>query len=167
MVGKRGCEDGCVFDRMYSVKKKEEHRVLCVSASVLRGYFPAEKDFEEYIARKEDRVFKTEKQSAFLFYSPDGISDSEKKEIEEASLPEEGSEVVKELADTEKLVSDKEAELEQLGGEEAEEFMKDYIERLHRYNETKDCSQFLLGKLASYRGATVKEMHEEFGVESD
>ncbi|KAJ1826297.1 hypothetical protein LPJ73_009044 [Coemansia sp. RSA 2703] len=42
-----------------------------------------------------------------------------------------------------------------------------HMDRLHRYNDIKDAGQVLFGKLAELRGKTVKEMHQEYGVESD
>lgn len=35
---------------------------------------------------------------------------------------------------------------------------------IHKYNETKDLAQFLMGKLAEMEQCTVKEVHERMGV---
>lgn len=43
--------------------------------------------------------------------------------------------------------------------------MKEYINLLHKYNETKDACQFLLGKLAEIEGTTVKELYPRFDLE--
>ncbi|KAJ2782191.1 hypothetical protein GGI15_002989 [Coemansia interrupta] len=42
-----------------------------------------------------------------------------------------------------------------------------HMERLHTYNDIKDAGQVLFGKLAELRGKTAREMHEEYGVQSD
>lgn len=35
---------------------------------------------------------------------------------------------------------------------------------LHQYNEIKDATQVVLGRLAAVEGQTLKEMHERFGI---
>ncbi|KAK3912930.1 DNA repair protein SWI5-like protein [Frankliniella fusca] len=35
---------------------------------------------------------------------------------------------------------------------------------LHEFNEIKDATQVVLGKLASIEGKTLKELHEQFGL---
>lgn len=42
-----------------------------------------------------------------------------------------------------------------------------HIERLHKYNETKDVAQELIGKIASLEGATVKSLYPRFELEED
>ncbi|KIJ53943.1 hypothetical protein M422DRAFT_24941 [Sphaerobolus stellatus SS14] len=51
--------------------------------------------------------------------------------------------------------------------EDAEKIVNNHIKRLHRYNEAKDATQLLIGKLAAIRQATVKELHEEYGLTKD
>lgn len=38
---------------------------------------------------------------------------------------------------------------------------------LHKYNETKDAAQIVLGALANIEGVTVKEMHNKMGLPLD
>lgn len=45
--------------------------------------------------------------------------------------------------------------------------VKVYMDKLHRYNETKDTTQDLLGRLATRERTTVKELHERFGLDPD
>jgi hypothetical protein len=40
-----------------------------------------------------------------------------------------------------------------------------YMEQLHRYNETKDVAQELIGRVASVQGQTVKAMYPKYGLE--
>ncbi|KAL7424838.1 swi5-like zinc finger protein [Cryptotrichosporon argae] len=39
-----------------------------------------------------------------------------------------------------------------------------HIKRLHEYNEVKDSTQALIGKLAVMTGTTVRAIHEGFGL---
>lgn len=41
---------------------------------------------------------------------------------------------------------------------------KKYIEKLHKYNEIKDATQCLLGKLAEINKCTINEMHSNYGL---
>ncbi|TCD64745.1 swi5-like zinc finger protein [Steccherinum ochraceum] len=58
------------------------------------------------------------------------------------------------------------AELQKVLGEgqNADEIVSKHIKLLHRYNEAKDATQILIGKLAMHRGSTIKEVHEEYGL---
>lgn len=38
------------------------------------------------------------------------------------------------------------------------------LDLIHKYNETKDIAQFLMGKLAEMEQCTVKKIHEKMGV---
>lgn len=42
--------------------------------------------------------------------------------------------------------------------------LQSHIDNLHRYNEIKDAAQLVLGRLAEMEEATLKEMHEKYGV---
>ncbi|KAF9488655.1 hypothetical protein BDN71DRAFT_1457027 [Pleurotus eryngii] len=54
---------------------------------------------------------------------------------------------------------------EQLGRSvDAEKVVKQHIKLLHEYNEAKDAAQVLIGRLASLREMTVREVHESFGL---
>lgn len=44
------------------------------------------------------------------------------------------------------------------------EELQSHIEALHRYNETKDAAQLVMGRLAELEGVTIKEIHEKYGV---
>ncbi|XP_013775580.1 DNA repair protein SWI5 homolog [Limulus polyphemus] len=61
---------------------------------------------------------------------------------------------------------DMEIELLQSQGFRIEE-LQWHIDKLHEYNEIKDAAQCVLGQLASLDGATVKELHERYGLTMD
>lgn len=42
---------------------------------------------------------------------------------------------------------------------------KTFIRKLNKYNESKDICQSLIGKLAELTNSTIKELHEEMGVD--
>ncbi|OLY83856.1 Biogenesis of lysosome-related organelles complex 1 subunit 2 [Smittium mucronatum] len=48
--------------------------------------------------------------------------------------------------------------------DEAKTLVKDHIETLHLYNETKDAAQIVLGKLAEMQNKTIKELHADFNI---
>ncbi|PIL31210.1 hypothetical protein GSI_05908 [Ganoderma sinense ZZ0214-1] len=52
-------------------------------------------------------------------------------------------------------------------GENAEKIVSRHIKLLHRYNETKDATQILIGKLTTYRQTTIRKMHEDYGLTDD
>ncbi|KAF8529553.1 DNA repair protein [Hysterangium stoloniferum] len=52
-------------------------------------------------------------------------------------------------------------------GEDAEKIVNGYIKLLHQYNEAKDATQLLIGKLAAIRQVTVRELHEDYGLTID
>lgn len=45
-----------------------------------------------------------------------------------------------------------------------EEKISKKLDLIHKYNETKDIAQFLMGKLAEMEQCTVKKIHEKMGV---
>ncbi|KZS89148.1 hypothetical protein SISNIDRAFT_459140 [Sistotremastrum niveocremeum HHB9708] len=46
----------------------------------------------------------------------------------------------------------------------AEVVVNKHIKLLHQYNEAKDATQILIGRLAAARQTTVKNLHEEYGL---
>ncbi|KAI0778956.1 DNA repair protein [Trametes elegans] len=57
-------------------------------------------------------------------------------------------------------------ELQQVLGEDenAEQIVSRHIKLLHRYNEAKDATQILIGKLAAYRQTTIRQVHNDYGL---
>ncbi|GLB43543.1 putative swi5 [Lyophyllum shimeji] len=51
--------------------------------------------------------------------------------------------------------------------EDAEKIAKHHIQLLHRYNEAKDATQILIGRLATLRGTTVRQIHEDLDLNGD
>ncbi|PFH49785.1 hypothetical protein AMATHDRAFT_4550 [Amanita thiersii Skay4041] len=49
-------------------------------------------------------------------------------------------------------------------GEDAETIVKKHIEQLHRYNEAKDATQILIGRLAALKQTTVRQIHDELDL---
>ncbi|KAF8131555.1 DNA repair protein [Boletus edulis] len=48
--------------------------------------------------------------------------------------------------------------------ENAEEIVSRHIKLLHRYNEAKDATQILIGRLAAIRGTTIRQIHQDMGL---
>ncbi|KAJ8454873.1 hypothetical protein ONZ45_g19134 [Pleurotus djamor] len=67
------------------------------------------------------------------------------------------AELQQEMADLQKRLGD---------GVNAEEIVKRHIRLLHDYNEAKDAAQILIGRLANMRETTVRQIHEEMGLET-
>ncbi|KDN37208.1 Swi5-domain-containing protein [Tilletiaria anomala UBC 951] len=76
------------------------------------------------------------------------------------------SEQEKEVA-VEALQAQAEQLEEQLGGRDAEQIVKEHIRLLHEYNEVKDATQILLGRLAHIEGVTIKAMHQRYDLPMD
>ncbi|KAI0714655.1 DNA repair protein [Earliella scabrosa] len=51
--------------------------------------------------------------------------------------------------------------------ENAEQIVSRHIKLLHRYNEAKDATQILIGKLSAYRQTTIRQLHNDFGLKDD
>ncbi|OJT08333.1 hypothetical protein TRAPUB_785 [Trametes pubescens] len=51
--------------------------------------------------------------------------------------------------------------------EDAAQIVSRHIKLLHQYNEAKDATQILIGKLASYRQATIRQVHNDYGLADD
>ncbi|KAF8555143.1 hypothetical protein OG21DRAFT_1508082 [Imleria badia] len=59
-----------------------------------------------------------------------------------------------------------EAEIDELqkrlgADENAEEIVSRHIKLLHRYNEAKDATQILIGRLAAIKGTTIRQIHQD------
>jgi len=52
----------------------------------------------------------------------------------------------------------------QLENEDAGKILSYHHELLHKYNETKDAAQFLIGKLATFKETTIKQLHAEYNL---
>lgn len=49
--------------------------------------------------------------------------------------------------------------------EDNEQYKRDKITTFHLYNEIKDTTQMILGKLAARKGKTVKDLYQEYGLD--
>ncbi|KAG7094116.1 hypothetical protein E1B28_007730 [Marasmius oreades] len=49
-------------------------------------------------------------------------------------------------------------------GEDAAKIVDNHIKLLHRYNEIKDATQMLIGRLANIKEMTVREIHREMDL---
>ncbi|KAL1709458.1 DNA repair protein [Schizophyllum commune] len=70
---------------------------------------------------------------------------------------------------TEARMADLEAEITRLQAElgadvDAEKIVKKHIKLLHRYNEAKDATQILIGRLANLKDTTIKQIHEDYDL---
>ncbi|KAG5715896.1 hypothetical protein E4T56_gene20149 [Termitomyces sp. T112] len=55
---------------------------------------------------------------------------------------------------------------EKLGAhEDAEKIVQRHIKLLHQYNEAKDATQILIGRLAVLKGTTIRQIHEDLGLD--
>ncbi|KAI0370048.1 hypothetical protein BV20DRAFT_967037 [Pilatotrama ljubarskyi] len=64
------------------------------------------------------------------------------------------------------------AEIEELQkvlgeNEDAGRIVSRHIKLLHRYNEAKDATQILIGKLAAYQQTTIRQVHNDYGLADD
>ncbi|KAF7347289.1 hypothetical protein MVEN_01484200 [Mycena venus] len=48
--------------------------------------------------------------------------------------------------------------------EDADAIVKKHIKLLHRYNEAKDATQILIGKLATLKETTVRQIHDDLDL---
>ncbi|KIM82325.1 hypothetical protein PILCRDRAFT_8131 [Piloderma croceum F 1598] len=51
--------------------------------------------------------------------------------------------------------------------EDSEKIVSRHIKLLHRYNESKDATQILIGRLASLKQTTVKQIHTDMELAGD
>lgn len=47
---------------------------------------------------------------------------------------------------------------------DAEAIVKTHIKLLHQYNEAKDATQILIGRLATLKGSTIRQIHEDYDL---
>ncbi|ORY35040.1 Swi5-domain-containing protein [Naematelia encephala] len=52
----------------------------------------------------------------------------------------------------------------ELSGKNPDEITATHIKRLHTYNEIKDTTQALIGKLAVLNNTTIRAVHEDLGL---
>ncbi|KAH9989071.1 DNA repair protein [Russula compacta] len=52
-------------------------------------------------------------------------------------------------------------------GEDAQLIVSQHIKLLHRYNEAKDATQIIIGKLAVHKQTTIRQTHEDYGLMDD
>ncbi|RDB29444.1 DNA repair protein SWI5 [Hypsizygus marmoreus] len=49
--------------------------------------------------------------------------------------------------------------------EDPEKIVKNHIKLLHQYNEAKDATQILIGRLATLKETTVRQIHDDLGLD--
>jgi len=54
-----------------------------------------------------------------------------------------------------------------LSGEDPQKIVSRHIKLLHEYNEAKDAAQMLMGKIAGVKQTTVKQLHEDYGLDPE
>ncbi|EJU04156.1 hypothetical protein DACRYDRAFT_105225 [Dacryopinax primogenitus] len=80
-------------------------------------------------------------------------------------MPSSSKELTKE---EEEGIREEIAELEnELGGKDPDAAIKEHIALLHQYNELKDATQIMIGKMATMKDTTVRKLHEDYGLTSD
>lgn len=68
----------------------------------------------------------------------------------------------------EKLQAEIDALQQKLGDNvKAETIVSNHIKLLHRYNEAKDATQILIGRLASLKGTTIRQIHIDMALLDD
>jgi len=72
----------------------------------------------------------------------------------------------KELSnDEEEQILEEIAELEkELNGKDPHVAMKEHIDLLHEYNELKDATQGMIGKMANMKDTTITQLHDDYGL---
>ncbi|KAJ7062894.1 DNA repair protein [Mycena amicta] len=59
-------------------------------------------------------------------------------------------------------------QLAQLGADlDADAIVKHHIKLLHKYNEAKDATQILIGKLATLKETTIRKIHEDYNLRGE
>ncbi|KAF8163609.1 DNA repair protein [Crassisporium funariophilum] len=57
---------------------------------------------------------------------------------------------------------------QQLGeNEDAEKIVKKHISLLHKYNEAKDATQILIGRLAALKQTTIRQIHDDYELKDE
>ncbi|TEB32357.1 hypothetical protein FA13DRAFT_1790683 [Coprinellus micaceus] len=68
-------------------------------------------------------------------------------------------------------VAELEAEVERLqlllGDRDADAIVKNHIKLLHQYNEVKDATQILIGRLAAWTETTIRQVHKDYDLEDE
>lgn len=65
----------------------------------------------------------------------------------------------------EKLETENQDIKSRLDIDDIEYALKEHIRKMHEYNDVKDNVQLLLGKLAEFKGCTIKEMYKEYDLD--
>ncbi|KDQ62887.1 hypothetical protein JAAARDRAFT_202430 [Jaapia argillacea MUCL 33604] len=50
---------------------------------------------------------------------------------------------------------------------DAEKLVSKHIKLLHQYNEAKDATQILIGRLAALKQTTIRQIHEDLGLTNE
>ena len=53
------------------------------------------------------------------------------------------------------------------GMKQIKQELKQHVNLIHKYNELKDATVLLLGKLAMTQGVTVKSLYDQFGLQTE
>ncbi|KAG8900270.1 hypothetical protein FRC01_010196 [Tulasnella sp. 417] len=54
-----------------------------------------------------------------------------------------------------------------LGKEDPKKIVSQHIRLLHDYNEAKDKAQALIGRIAALKGVSIKQLHEDYGLDPE
>ncbi|XP_041482181.1 DNA repair protein SWI5 homolog [Lytechinus variegatus] len=101
------------------------------------------------------------KRSRGDFKSPMRNVDEKKQAETPESIEKENDRLRERLLELDKEIS----ELKDEGLSEDE--LQLHIKKIHEYNELKDMTQMLLGRIAMLEGVTTRELHEEMGLGED
>ncbi|XP_003729883.2 DNA repair protein SWI5 homolog [Strongylocentrotus purpuratus] len=101
------------------------------------------------------------KRSRGDFKSPMRNQGEKKQEETPESIERENDKLRARLSELDKEIS----ELKDEGLSEDE--LQLHIQKMHEYNELKDMTQMLLGRIAMFEGVTTRQLHEEMGLGED